>query len=193
MPLPPLRRAVTGRFGKAAPAALAVAILAAAGCSSRAGNEAAIRALLDKEVKAINARDLKALGEVWAQDDAILLFDVEPPGRFQGWEGIGRQWRDFFAAVSELSLKVETVRVQAAGDLGFATYDWTLTGRMGDYALDDRGQATAVYRRGDAGWRLVHAHYSAVPGAPDGEAAAARPPAGAAGPTAPAGGAHPPR
>ena len=164
--------------------------LAAAGCTSQAKREAAIRALLDREIAAINGRDLKELGEIWAQDDAILMFDVATPGRLQGWERIGRQWRDFFEQVSELSLKADAVRVQVAGDVAYATYDWAMTGRMGDYALDDRGQATSIYRRGDEGWRLVHAHYSAVPPAPPEGAAGASPPAeGAAGLPAPSEGA----
>ena len=161
-----------------------VCLLAAPACSSQTRQEAAIRALLDGEVAAINARDLKALGEIWAQDESILMFTVDPPGRFQGWEGIGRQWRDFFDKVSELSLKVDGVRVTVQGDAGYATYDWTMTGRMGEYALDDRGQATAIYRRGDQGWRLVHAHYSSMPPAPA-EAPAEAPAADAAGAAAP--------
>jgi hypothetical protein len=37
-----------------------------------------------------------------------------------------------------------------------------MTGKMGEASLDDSGQATAIYRREKAGWKLVHAHYSAT-------------------------------
>ena len=158
----------------------------AAGCGGNEGGTDAIRELLDREVKAINARDLNGLSEVWAQDDQITLFDVPPQGRFQGWKVIGRQWRAFFDQFSEIHMETGTVRIEMAGDTAWATYDWTLTGKMGDRPLADRGQATAIYRRGEQGWRLVHAHYSPAPpataeAAPAGTAAPAPAPAKPAG------------
>ncbi len=140
-----------------------LAPLVAVGCGDDDGGTAAIRDLLDREVKAINARDLNGLSEVWAQDDQITLFDVPPPGRFQGWQVIGHQWKSFFDRFSEIHLETASVRIDMAGDAAWATYDWTLTGTMGDRPLADRGQATAIYRRGEKGWRLVHAHYSPAP------------------------------
>ena len=136
----------------------------AAGCGGGGDGTTAIRDLLDREVKAINAKDINALSEVWAQDAQITLFDVPPPGRFQGWNVIGRQWKAFFERFSEIHLATEAVRIEVAGDAAWATYDWMLTGTMGDRPLADRGQATAIYRRGEKGWRLVHAHYSPAPG-----------------------------
>jgi ketosteroid isomerase-like protein len=135
------------------------------GCHRPEADTDAIRALVAREVAAINARDLRALSEVWSQDRDVLLFDVPPPGRFQGWEQIQGLWKDFFDRVSDIHLTVEALRAEAEGPLGYATYDWAMTGRLGSYALDDRGQATAIYRRDKGRWRLVHAHYSPVPAA----------------------------
>ncbi|MGH9749378.1 MAG: YybH family protein [Candidatus Polarisedimenticolia bacterium] len=169
---------------------LAVLLVAAgAACGTPEADEKAIRTLLAREIEAVNRKDLSTLSEVWAKDDGILLFDVGSPGRFQGWGPIGRQWKEFFDRFTELRLGAERIQVEVSGDLGFATYDWTLAGRMGDYALEDRGQATAVYRDGRDGWRLVHAHFSPAPAGsgPASEAAAASgTPAAAAGGTPPA-------
>jgi ketosteroid isomerase-like protein len=160
---PPRRRPLAA--GRSAATSLgfltALASLLVAGCDRKGGAEE-IRALVEKEVKAINAEDLKALSEIWAQDETILLFDVPPPGRFQGWDKIGRLWKEFFDKFSEVHLTIDGLQVQVEGSLGYATYDWTLTGRMGEYAVDDRGRATAIYRRQNAAWKLVHAHYSPV-------------------------------
>jgi uncharacterized protein (TIGR02246 family) len=170
-----------------APALLMIGALgiALAGCGSRASAGAAVRDLVDREVKAINAKDLKALSDIWAQDDAILMFDVPPPGRFQGWDRIGRQWKDFFERFSDLQLAVDSLQVEVEGDLAYATYDWALAGTMGEYALQDRGQATAIYRKREGRWRLVHAHYSPAPpadtapaGAPPAAPASSPPPQG---------------
>jgi len=143
--------------------ALAALLPALDGCRKAKMDDDAIRALVDKEVAAINARDLRALSEIWSKDKDILLFDVPPPGRFLGWDRIGPLWKDFFDKVSDIHLTVDAVRATTDGSLGYATYDWAMTGRLGSYALDDRGQATAIYRKEGGQWRLVHAHFSPVP------------------------------
>jgi len=140
------------------------ALVAALGRCQRASADGdAIRLLVDREVAAINARDLPALSEIWSKEKDILLFDVPPPGRFQGWNEIGPLWKGFFDKVSDVHLTVDAVRATSDGTLGYATYDWVMTGRLGSYALDDRGEATAIYRKEGGQWRLVHAHFSPVP------------------------------
>ena len=148
------------------------------GCGRAPDDAGAIRSLVNREVAAINAKDLRALAEIWSKDKDILMFDVPPPGRFRGWDQIGRLWKDFFDKVSEIHLSVDAVQAEAQGSLGYATYDWSMTGRLGSYALEDRGQATAIYRKEDGEWRLVHAHYSPVPPALAGQEKTG-PPAGA--------------
>ncbi|HEU4403240.1 MAG TPA: nuclear transport factor 2 family protein [Candidatus Polarisedimenticolia bacterium] len=152
----------------------------------RSGGEAdadAIRALVAREIEATNHKDLKALAQIWSQEKGILLFDVSPPGRFEGWESIGHLFKSFFDSFSEIHLTCEGVKVQVQGGIGFATYEWAMTGRMGDYDVNDRGQATAVYKKEKDGWRLVHAHYSSVPPAQAGAepgVTSREPPSGAA-------------
>lgn len=126
-------------------------------------DRAAVRALIDQEVEALNTEDLSALSDIWSQDDDITLVDVPPPGRFEGWDQIGRVFRDFFAQTSDVRVTIEDVKIRLSDEVAFATYGWSMVGRFGDRPLIDRGQATAIYRRGEEGWRLVHAHYSPVP------------------------------
>ncbi len=143
---------------------LAVACLAGCGGNPEA-DAGAIRALVDKEVAAINAEDLQELAQVWSETREILLFDVPPPNRFEGWNQVGRVFQDFFDRFSEIQLSVDAVKIGVDGDLGYASYDWALAGTMGESEVRDRGQATSIYRREESGWRLVHAHYSPVPAA----------------------------
>lgn len=143
---------------------LLVAGLAACGGDPEA-DAGAIQALVRKEAAAINARDLNQLAEIWSEDPKILLFDVPPPGRFRGWDQVARVFKQFFDRFSDVNLTVDKVEVGVEGDLAFASYDWILTGMMGETAVRDRGQATSIYRREESGWRLVHAHYSPVPAA----------------------------
>lgn len=137
--------------------------LGIAACGNARADTDAVRNLVEREAAAINGKDLNALSEIWSQDKDILLFDVPPPGRFEGWDQIGRLWKTFFDRVSDIHLTVGAVRADVQGSLAYATYDWSMTGRLGDYPLQDRGQATAIYRKEDGRWRLIHAHYSPVP------------------------------
>jgi len=163
--------AVPSRAGRSVTPALALGLLLGAvalpgallGCGDARADADAIRSLVNREVAAINGRDLRALSEIWSKDKDILMFDVPPPGRFRGWDQIGRLWKDFFDKVTEIHLTVDAVQAEAQGSLGYATYDWSMTGRLGSYALEDRGQATAIYRKEGGQWRLIHAHYSPVP------------------------------
>jgi ketosteroid isomerase-like protein len=168
-------------------------------CGNAQADSDAIRSLVTREVAAINKKDLRTLSEIWSSDKKILMFDVPPPGRFQGWDQIGTLWKDFFDRVSEIHLTVDAVQAEAQGTLGYATYDWAMTGRLGTYPLEDRGQATAIYHKEGKSWKLIHAHYSPVPPALVGQGAlpadttsTGGPPPTTGGSTAPgAGAAHP--
>ncbi len=177
----------------AACAALGVLLPGFEGCHGGTADSEAIRALVAKEVAAINARDLPALSEIWSKDQEILLFDVPPPGRFQGWDQIGALWKGFFDKVSDVHLVATALQATSDGTLGYATYDWAMTGRLGSYALDDRGQATEIYRKVGGRWRLVHSHFSPAPPAPAGEPARAAASPGAAGVSAGSSGPAPAR
>jgi uncharacterized protein (TIGR02246 family) len=184
---PALLRSPGTAAGRSATLALCVLVLAAAGACGGAieGDADAIRALVEKETAAINARDLNGLAGIWSEAPEILLFDVPPPGRFRGWGEVARVFRDFFDRFAEIKLTVASLEVAVEGDLAYASYDWTLTGMMGEQAVSDRGQATSIYRREESGWRLIHAHFSPVPAAVALESAgeAEEEPAGEAGTT----------
>src|SRR5205809_3774592 len=178
--VPPKARHVPVAATIAVCAALGGLLSVLEGCHPGNADSEAIRGLVAKEVAAFNAKDLPALSEIWSKDKDILLFDVPPPGRFQGWDRIGPLWKGFFDKVSDVHLSVDAVQATSDGTLAFATYDWAMTGRLGSYALDDRGQATAIYRKEGGQWRLIHAHYSPVPPALAGQEKPAPP---ASGPT----------
>jgi len=148
-------------------AASILPLLAALACGGGAADRDAVKTLVEREVAAVNARDMQALSQIWSQSDDILLFDVAPPGRFQGWAAIARSFNDFFLRLSDVAMGVDNLQVSVDGALAAATYDWTLTGTLDGHTLADHGRATALYRREKDGWRLVHAHFSPAPrGAP---------------------------
>ena len=153
------------------------------GCGGATGAEE-VRALVQREAAAIQAHDLKGLERIWSERPDIVLIDVTPPGRFEGWTAIARVLSDFMSRTSDVRMTVEHLNIEARGDLAVATYEWTMTGKVGQQRLEDHGAATSVYRKEEAGWRLVRAHYSASPrgAAPAPVGAGAVPSGGAAKP-----------
>jgi uncharacterized protein (TIGR02246 family) len=134
------------------------------GCGGGSSADAdAVRQLVTREAEAMQAHDLKALEGLWSESPDVLLYDVAPPGRFQGKPAIARSYSDFFSHTSDLKIGVDRLRVDVDGSLAVATYDWTLSGKVDEAALQDRGATTAVYRKEKEGWKLVHAHVSMAP------------------------------
>src|SRR5262249_61050147 len=126
---------------------VAAALLATAGCrGGGSGGADEVKTLVARQVEAINGRDMQALARIWSQQDDILLFDVAPPGRLKGWPEIARSFNMLFEKTSDLHLTIENVQVKDGGTLATATYDWAMTGKLGESGLEDRGQATETYR-----------------------------------------------
>ncbi len=142
--------------------ALAIPVLLF-GCGGGKPADADIRTLVQREAEALQAHDLKGLERVWSERPDITLIDVTPPGRFEGWPAIAHALGDFMSRTSDVHMSVDRLHVDTHGDLAVATYDWTMTGKVGEQTLEDHGAATSIYRKEPAGWRLVHAHYSAAP------------------------------
>jgi len=161
--------------------ALALTVLVA-GCGGAPAADD-VRRLVEREAELLQAHDLKGLERVWSERPDITLIDVTPPGRFEGWTAIARALGDFMSRTSDVHMGIEKLRVEARGDLAVATYDWTMTGKVGERSLEDHGAATSIYRKEAAGWRLVHAHYSAAPRGVAAPAAAAAAPVPGAAPT----------
>jgi len=161
-------------------------MLAICAChSGGAKDKDAVQALVQQEVQAMNDRNLQALSQVWSQGPDITLFDVSPPGRFQGWDSIGRTFNDFFGRLAEPHLTIEGLEVQVAGDLAWATYDWSISGRLDAATLEDRGRTTSIFRREKEGWKLVHEHVSIAPAGAAPRTPPAAPPSNPGGASAP--------
>lgn len=128
--------------------------------------EAEIRALLDERARAVAEKDVESLAARFGDD--IDSFDVTPPQRSSGKEllveGV-RAWLDSYS--STIDYGVHDLSVHSEGGLAVAAFVYRVQGRLragGD--VDMWVRATAVLRRGDEGWVLIHQHES-VPWDPE--------------------------
>ena len=146
---------------------------ASAGCdlNSAEGTESAeeIKNLIAKYAKSVGDADTELASQIW-WNSAEASF-IHPLGHEHGFEQIKQNvyTRLMGGTFSERKLSVHDVAVQVLGDAAVAEFDWTFTAKLrkDGSPVTTHGRETQVYRKMPDGWRLVHVHYSAMPGSED--------------------------
>lgn len=116
--------------------------------------------LIDERVAAVHRHDAATL--LRQHDDQVLTFPLLPPTVSRGREAIGASLDQWFEGyVDGPGYEVHDLVVEAGDDLGSCAFLYHVTGTLttGD-VVDMWVRSTAVFRRQDDGWRLVHAHES---------------------------------
>ena len=111
--------------------------------------------------EAIERADIKAMMQVWAEDEEIVC--VHPGGpRLAGYADVREAWRRIFESSPRLRVEVTTV--------SFSVNPFTAVHSVVEFVglKDDPAQqapvvATNVYARGASGWHLVVHHASPAP------------------------------
>ncbi|THD70881.1 MAG: DUF4440 domain-containing protein [Bradyrhizobium sp.] len=125
-------------------------------------DEASIRALEDRFVAAVNAKDVSAIMKVYVPDESLLVFDVVPPRQYVGAKAYTKDWTDLLGTINgPLKFEISDVSVAVSGTMGFGHSIQHLTG------TDTKGQpmdltvrVTDVYRKIKGNWLIVHEHVS---------------------------------
>ncbi|MGW5723052.1 YybH family protein [Amycolatopsis sp. NPDC003865] len=128
---------------------------------------AALTALVESRVAAVAAKDVETLVAQYAED--VTLFDALGPVRGTGRDVERNRLREWFGAYrTSIDLRIRDLEVVADGNAGFAHYVFQVRGTMTDGTdVDMAVRATLGFRRGEAGWKIVHEH-SSVPLTPSG-------------------------
>jgi Xaa-Pro aminopeptidase len=138
-----------------------------AGVSSeeKAADSVAIRGLIEKYAKSIDAADTTLAADVWLDSPDVSF--IHPLGHEHGFEQIkqnvySRLMGDTF---SERKLSVHGVSVHVFEDSTWAEFYWDFAAkfRKDGSPLVTHGRETQLYQKIDGRWRLVHVHYSGMP------------------------------
>jgi uncharacterized protein (TIGR02246 family) len=124
------------------------------------GDEAQIRALIERWAAAVHAGDLDAVLADHAGD--IVMFDVPPP--YEGVRGLDAYcatWPPFFRWQQRASFDIEELEVVAGDTVAFA-YALLRCGTPEDFAANpaQRLRLTVGLRRVDGRWVVTHEHHS---------------------------------
>ncbi len=143
---------------------LAIALFACAsgfaGTSAvHADDRADIRAVEDRVIAAINAKDVAALMRNY-MSDGLLVFDDAMPFEINGAEAWRKTWTDVFARARSFEVKVSDLVIEASGDLGVAhgVVHITFVGENGK--LSETARLTEAYRKVAGKWLIFHEHLS---------------------------------
>jgi len=91
-----------------------------------------------------------------AADPDITLFHVMTPQRLDGAAAVKALYEAYAGRPLFESYRIENPKVQAGGEMAILSYQ--LVTQNGGTAR--RWNATEVYRKKKAGWRVIHSHFS---------------------------------
>jgi Xaa-Pro aminopeptidase len=138
------------------------------GSVSMEGTEAdsgAIRGLIEKYAKSVDAADTTLAAEVWLDSPDVSF--IHPLGHEHGFEQIKQNvyTRLMGGMFSERKLSVHDVSIRVLGDAAWAEFYWDFAAkfRKDGSPLTTHGRETQLYQRIRGRWRLVHVHYSGMP------------------------------
>lgn len=122
------------------------------------GDAALVGATVRALFAAIERGDLVALDSLYAGDSATI---VEGAGINRGWT----DYRDHHLGpelkeMTNFRYRPFEIEARTAGNLGWATFRYALSGKMGATALDLMGRGTAILERRGNRWVVRHTHTS---------------------------------
>ena len=97
-----------------------------------------------------------------ASDADITMFHVMTQKRVEGAAGVKELYAGYQGRPLFDSYRIDNPKVQTGGDMAILSY--VLVTHNGD--VERRYNATQVYQRKKAGWRVVHTHFSANQASP---------------------------
>jgi uncharacterized protein (TIGR02246 family) len=132
----------------------------AAGYPAAMGSEQELRDLVAERVAAVHAKDPAPLRARLAPD--VVDFNVLPPLQLRGAERVAQQTQAWFDSYpGDIGYEVEQLEVHAAGDVGFCSFVYHVTGTLADGSeVSMWVRATLGCRRSDGEWTIVHDHES---------------------------------
>lgn len=122
-------------------------------------NEAEIRQLLADQQRAICTKDVDQIMSRYAAE--VVIFDVKPPFQIQGKEAFRRVWEQCLPYFPD-SFEMETrnLNITVSDDLAIAHWLFRFTGAENHPAMQTWMRVTAVCKKNQGDWQILHEHLS---------------------------------
>jgi uncharacterized protein (TIGR02246 family) len=134
----------------------------ALGTQARADAGAGIKALEERFVAALKAKDLDAIMRAYAPGQTLVVFDVIPPRQYTGAAAYRKDWQTFLDGFAG-PITVELTDLDVVTDRNLA-YSHSIqrvagTDKQGK-KLDLTVRVTDVYKKARGQWLIIHEHVS---------------------------------
>jgi uncharacterized protein (TIGR02246 family) len=125
-------------------------------------DEENVREANERFYTAMNAADMVAMDEIWADDPGAVCVH---PGReaIIGYEQIRESWNAIFTATDSLSIVVGNELIIVADGVAWVTCIETISMMIEGGLAAAAAQCTNIFRRTEEGWRMVVHHASPIP------------------------------
>ncbi|MEP6847730.1 MAG: nuclear transport factor 2 family protein [Acidobacteriota bacterium] len=122
--------------------------------------EANIRDVIDRRIKAVRDKDIEALLSNHAPE--VLLFDVVDPLQYTGVDMVRERAGKWFSSFqSPIGYEVRDLSIATGGDAAFCHYLYHVSGTLeGGVEISMWVRATVCFRRINGKWMIVHEHQS---------------------------------
>jgi uncharacterized protein (TIGR02246 family) len=124
------------------------------------GDEAQIRELIDRWLKALRTKDLDGIMSCYSLD--VLLFDLLPPLRYAGADAYRKNWAEWFATFEgPVGYEVRDLTVTTGDNVAFSHSVNRISGKRTDGKDSDTWvRSTVCYSKADGKWMVAHEHVS---------------------------------
>jgi uncharacterized protein (TIGR02246 family) len=129
---------------------------------TKAADVAAIKALEDRFITAVNAGDVNAIMAVYVPDDSLLVFDATPPRQYNGAQAYRKDWEGFLAMFpGGVKLDMSGLDITVGGDVAYSHSIQHGIGAMkGGKKTEMTVRVTDGYKKINGQWLISHEHVS---------------------------------
>jgi ketosteroid isomerase-like protein len=130
--------------------------------AAASNEEAAIRALAGRFVKAFNAGDIEAIMKNYIWDESLVVFDIVPRKQYLGADAYREAWVDMFSRFEgspQIAIANHGIAVDGSVAFGHCFMHVTGTDKQGS-PVDRWVRVTNGYRKIAGNWLIVLEHIS---------------------------------
>jgi uncharacterized protein (TIGR02246 family) len=126
--------------------------------NSKRRDEAQIRELIDRWLKALRTKDLDGIMSCYSPD--VLLFDLLPPLRYVGADAYRKNWAEWFATFDgPVGYEIRDLTLTTDDNVAFSHSVNRVSGKRTDGKDSDAWvRSTVCYRKADGKWMVADEH-----------------------------------
>ena len=122
-----------------------------------------IKALEDRLITAVKAKDVDAIMKVYVPDESLFVFDVVPPRQYVGAAAYRKDWHFLAIFAGPITVELTDFAVVTDHNLGYGHSIQRVAGAdKAGKTIDLTVRVTDVYKKIKGQWLIIHEHLSLI-------------------------------